>query len=172
MSIANKLTQLATLKTAIKGAIENKGVTVGNSDFTDYPDLIADISGGSGSSVTTFYTGSSTIPGAKGGGGGTPEPPGPPGTNVTFYVSYPDNNSKVPDMFIVYDIDKTFTKNVSYAILSTSQVLSDVYYNGTIGMNISITSLTSTMATLTFYCGIYSYPFDPTQFQFAPIYLS
>ena len=106
-------------------------------------------SGGGGSSDTTFYTGSSTIPGAKGtgGGGGVPEP----GTKVTFYVSYPNNNNKVPDMFIVYDKYKYCTNgNIYYAILSTTQSLSDGYYGGYTGIDISITNITSTLATLYF----------------------
>ena len=130
---------------------------------------------GSGYPATTFYTGSSSIPGAKGAkaGGGSGPTPSEPGTNITFYVSYPSVNDKVPDMFIVYDINKAFTKNISYAILSTSQTLSDIYYNGNVGMSISITSLTSTMATLQYNNGNPDpASFDPTQFQFAPIYLS
>ena len=108
-------------------------------------------SGGGGSSDTTFYIGSSTIPGAKGGGGGGGTPPPEPGTKVIFYVSYPNNNNKVPDMFIVYDKYKYCTNgNVYYAILSTTQSLNDNYFGGFTGISISITNVTSTLATLYF----------------------
>lgn len=46
MSIANKLLALNTLKGQIKDAIEQKGVTVSDAPFTDYPDKILEIQGG------------------------------------------------------------------------------------------------------------------------------
>jgi surface protein len=46
MTIADKLTLLANTKTAIAQAIEDKGVTVGEIPFSQYPDKIAEISGG------------------------------------------------------------------------------------------------------------------------------
>ncbi len=46
MTIADQLTLLASTKTAIKQAIEGKGVTVGTVPFADYPTKIAAISGG------------------------------------------------------------------------------------------------------------------------------
>jgi hypothetical protein len=46
MSIADKLTYLAGTKTAIKDAIEAKGVTVGNIPFRQYAGKIGDIEGG------------------------------------------------------------------------------------------------------------------------------
>lgn len=128
-------------------------------------------SGGGGNSDTTFYIGSSTIPGAKGSGGGGALPP-EPGTQVTFYVSYPNNNDKVPDMFIVYDKYKYCTnENIYYAILSTTQSLNDRYFGGSVGKDISITNITSTLATLYFQVG-YPEQFEPMNFEFAPIYLN
>ena len=47
-TIAEKLTLLNSTKTAIAQAIEDKGVTVGNIPFADYPGKIAEISGGGG----------------------------------------------------------------------------------------------------------------------------
>ena len=49
MTIADSLTLLNSTKTAIREAIEDKGVTVGSIPFADYPDKIAEISGGGGS---------------------------------------------------------------------------------------------------------------------------
>lgn len=49
MTIADSLTLLNSTKTAIKAAIEDKGVTVGSIPFAGYPDKIAEISGGGGS---------------------------------------------------------------------------------------------------------------------------
>ena len=46
MSIADKLTYLAGTKTAIKDAIEAKGVTVGDIPFRQYATKIGDIGGG------------------------------------------------------------------------------------------------------------------------------
>ena len=46
MTIADQLTLLSSTKTAIKQAIEDKGVTVGAVPFADYPTKIAAISGG------------------------------------------------------------------------------------------------------------------------------
>lgn len=43
MSIAEKLTQLNTVKDNIKSAIEQKGVTVGSAPFTQYPAKILEI---------------------------------------------------------------------------------------------------------------------------------
>ena len=43
MSTQNKLTALANTKTAIKSAIEEKGVTVGNVPFSAYADKITSI---------------------------------------------------------------------------------------------------------------------------------
>lgn len=43
MSIAEKLTQLNTVKENIKSAIEQKGVTVGSAPFTQYPAKILEI---------------------------------------------------------------------------------------------------------------------------------
>ena len=48
MTIADSLTLLASTKTAIAAAIENKGVTVGAIPFSQYPSKIAEISGGGG----------------------------------------------------------------------------------------------------------------------------
>ena len=47
MTIADQLTLLSSTKTAIKQAIEDKGITVGTVPFADYPTKIAAISGGS-----------------------------------------------------------------------------------------------------------------------------
>ena len=49
MTIADSLTLLNSTKTAIREAIEDKGVTVGSIPFADYPAKIAEISGGGGS---------------------------------------------------------------------------------------------------------------------------
>jgi surface protein len=46
MTIADKLTLLASTKTAIAAAIEDKGVTVGSIPFSQYPEKIAEITGG------------------------------------------------------------------------------------------------------------------------------
>ena len=46
MTIASELTLLNNTKTAIADAIEDKGVTVGTIPFSQYPDKIAEISGG------------------------------------------------------------------------------------------------------------------------------
>jgi len=48
MTIASELTLLNNTKTAIADAIEDKGVTVGTIPFSQYPDKIAEISGGGG----------------------------------------------------------------------------------------------------------------------------
>ena len=48
MTIADSLALLHSTKTAIKAAIEDKGVTVGAAPFADYPAKIAEISGGGG----------------------------------------------------------------------------------------------------------------------------
>ena len=53
MTIADQLTLLSNTKTAIKQAIEDKGVTVGTVPFADYPTKIAAISGG-GSTPTQW----------------------------------------------------------------------------------------------------------------------
>ncbi len=45
MTIADQLTLLASTKTAIKQAIEDKGITVGTVPFADYPSKISAISG-------------------------------------------------------------------------------------------------------------------------------
>lgn len=45
-TIAEQLALLAQIKANIKAAIEQKGVTVGDAAFTDYDDLISQISGG------------------------------------------------------------------------------------------------------------------------------
>ena len=108
-----------------------------------------------GNPATTFYTCSSIL---------STRAIVDPSTN-TLYVSYPSVNDKIPDMFIVYDINKAITKNISYAILSTTQPLSEVYYTGIPGKTMYIKSLTPTMATLECNSSL-------TQFQFAPIYLS
>ena len=46
MTIASELTLLNNTKTAIADAIEDKGITVGSIPFSQYPDKIAEISGG------------------------------------------------------------------------------------------------------------------------------
>lgn len=48
MTIADSLALLHSTKTAIKAAIEDKGVIVGAAPFADYPAKIAEISGGGG----------------------------------------------------------------------------------------------------------------------------
>ena len=48
MTISDSLTLLASTKTAIAAAIENKGVAVGAIPFSQYPSKIAEISGGGG----------------------------------------------------------------------------------------------------------------------------
>ena len=48
MTITDSLTLLHSTKTAIKAAIEDKGVIVGAAPFADYPAKIAEISGGGG----------------------------------------------------------------------------------------------------------------------------
>lgn len=45
---AEKLTKLSQTKSAIKSAIEAKGVTVGDVKFADYPEKIGEIQGGGG----------------------------------------------------------------------------------------------------------------------------
>ncbi len=45
MTIADQLTLLSSTKTAIKQAIEDKGITVGTAPFADYPSKISAISG-------------------------------------------------------------------------------------------------------------------------------
>ena len=54
MSIADKLNTLQTIKENIKTAIENKGVTVGDSPFTDYASKIDGIEGGSSEDIAVF----------------------------------------------------------------------------------------------------------------------
>lgn len=49
MSVANEITRLQNAKTALKTAIENKGVTVGDGLIDTYADKILEISGGGGS---------------------------------------------------------------------------------------------------------------------------
>lgn len=131
-----------------------------------------DSSGSSGGGLTTFYP-CSTSNGAKGNSGGHSDP-GAPGTYITFYVQYPSIDNKVPDMFIVYDVNKTFTAgNLNYVILKNGQDVGDYYYNGSTGFSISITSLTSTLATLLYQNGAISgATFDTSSFYFAPIYLT
>lgn len=51
MSIVSEITRLQNAKSAIKTAIENKGVTVGNGTLDTYADKINDIQTGGGSSV-------------------------------------------------------------------------------------------------------------------------
>lgn len=175
-TIAEQLTQLASIKSDIKDAIEAKGETVGDDAFSTYATHIGNISSGGGGGVagTTFYDCSSTPPGAKGSGGGSgPQPPGPqPGTHITFYVQYPNNNNKVPDMFIFNDKNKRMTNNtVNYGIITQTQSLVDVNYGGTGGMNIAIINITATLVTLQYDDG-FDASFDTTKFQFAPIYLS
>ena len=51
MSIAQKLLDLNRLKSDIKDAIEQKGVTVDDAPFTDYPNKILEIEGGGGTVV-------------------------------------------------------------------------------------------------------------------------
>lgn len=46
MSIANKLQQIANCKTAIKNAIETKGVAVGSVPLSSYPQKILEIETG------------------------------------------------------------------------------------------------------------------------------
>lgn len=56
MSIAEKLTQLNTVKQNIKSAIEQKGVTVGSAPFTQYPAKILEIeTGGGGDTIVYNY---------------------------------------------------------------------------------------------------------------------
>ena len=86
-------------------------------------------SGGGGVAGTTFYNCSTTPPGAKGA-----RPPVEPGISVTLYVQYDNNNNKIPDMFIVYDEDRTFTSgNLNYIILSQGQPINDAYYSSSAG---------------------------------------
>ena len=61
MTIADQLTLLSSTKTAIKQAIEDKGVTVGAIPFADYPTKIAAISGG-GSTPTQWERPSDWLP--------------------------------------------------------------------------------------------------------------
>lgn len=105
-------------------------------------------------------------------GGSTPSTP-EPGTNITFYVAYPVVGNKSPDMFIVYDEDKTLTNNqLNYAILSLTQPLNDAMYAGVTGNAIQIVSISPTFATLSFFSPYADTSFDATKFKFAPIYLS
>ena len=53
MTIADNLALLHSTKTAIKAAIEDKGVIVGAAPFADYPAKIAEISGGGGGGGST-----------------------------------------------------------------------------------------------------------------------
>lgn len=110
----------------------------------------------------------------KGGGGTTHRPdPEEPVTNITFYVAYPAVGNKSPDMFIVYDEDKTLTNSqVNYAILSSTQPLNDTMYAANIGNAITIVSASPTFATLNFHSPYAGASFDITKFKFAPIYLS
>ena len=125
--------------------------------------------GSGGSTETTFYSCTSTPQTLR---GSRPDPGPEPGTRITFYVQYPNNNDKIPDMFIFYDEEKTMTNDqVDYGILSQTLSLSANRY-GTSGASvISITGLTSNLLTLEFYSP-YVESFDITKFQFAPIYLS
>lgn len=60
-TIAEKLTYLNGTKTAIKDAIEEKGVTVpAGATFRDYADLIGDISGGGAQVASGVFTFSGT----------------------------------------------------------------------------------------------------------------
>ena len=62
MTIADQLTLLSSTKTAIKQAIEDKGITVGTVPFADYPTKIAAISGGGGSTPTTWVRPADWLP--------------------------------------------------------------------------------------------------------------
>ena len=53
MAISDKLTKLAQTKSAIKTAIETKGVTVGSIPFGQYPSKIEAIEGGGGGGFDT-----------------------------------------------------------------------------------------------------------------------
>ena len=52
---ADKLNKLSQTKTAIKAAIEAKGVTVGDATFAEYPSKISAISGGGGTPELESY---------------------------------------------------------------------------------------------------------------------
>ena len=132
---------------------------------------------GGGTSGTTFYSCSTANPGTRGSGGGGGTPPGPePGIRLTLYIQYPNNNDQIPDMFIVYDPTYRFTgnSNILYTILSSTQGLFDSYYQGITGHYITITNLTSTLATLLYSNASASSgdTFDTSNIQFAPIYLN
>ena len=118
--------------------------------------------------ATVFYPCISTPPTR----GGNPHPE--PGVYITFYVQYPNNNDKIPDMFICYDENGFMTNgNINYYIISDSQSINDTYYSSYVGQIISIISQTSTLLTLQYRNALSdSNSFDIANFQFAPIYLS
>lgn len=65
MSIADKLTVIATAKKNIKQAIEAKGVQVGNVSLTQYADKINAIEVGGGGETTPQFTGHADVEGLK-----------------------------------------------------------------------------------------------------------
>lgn len=102
----------------------------------------------------------------KGGGGGGPVPE--PTTEITFYVNY-TNNNKIPDLFIMRDLNHIFTQR-DYIVIDTT--ISDADYGVATGTNITVLSKTSTLATLKYTYPMAGMTFDVTQLDFAPIYLS
>ena len=68
-TIAENLQKIVDIKQDIKTAIENKGVTVGDSSFTDYPNLISNIpqenTGGGDTTTYSYKTPTADIEGLK-----------------------------------------------------------------------------------------------------------
>lgn len=126
--------------------------------------------GEGGGNATVFYPCISTPPTRAGVRRHEPEP----GTYVTFYVQYPNNNDKIPDMFIFYDYVKLITNTrFNYGVISQDKTfISDYDYGGAGNLSISVTNVTSTLLTLQFSSPLTGVQFDITKFQFAPIYLS
>lgn len=104
----------------------------------------------------------------KGGSTGGPSGPPEPGTNITFYVGYPDNG-KTPNLFIMYDETNYFSPR-KYLVLENS--ISDGDYGGYIGHQITVKNLTSTAVTLQYSAPLDNASYDPTKLKFAPIYLT
>lgn len=172
MDITSEIARLQTAKADIKTAIENKGVTVPSNakldTYNTYIDAIQTSSGGeSNSGEITFYSCSSTNPNAKGSRGRPPVPE--PGVHETFYSSYDPNDQKIPDFLIIYDTHNTFGKGLYFVLMSGTAVQD----SSNIGYQMQVTSITSTLATLQFdYSGGYSFEFDPSVFEVAPIYIN